>query len=152
MAKLYKRGRPSRKEPPQNAGEYRWVNKETNEIDYLGETNNLKRRKQEHERSLKPVNRKTHFFEWKKADERFSSEKRREHERIKIKQKNPLYNMRNGGGGRKTRKQRTKSYIVHDDFTSTRKNNFISIIFDIIMIAITGGLWIIWMIVRSRKK
>ena len=38
MAQLYKPGRPSKQEPPEKPGEYRWRNKETNEIDYYGET------------------------------------------------------------------------------------------------------------------
>ena len=101
MALLYKPGRPSRQDPPQKPGEYRWRNKKTGEIDYIGETNNLKRRKSEHERSSKPVSEKSHFFEWKTADGRFSVDKRREHEKTKINQHNPNLNLRAGGGGRK---------------------------------------------------
>lgn len=44
MANMYKPGRPSKQEPPEKAGEYRWINKETREIDYIGETSNLHRR------------------------------------------------------------------------------------------------------------
>ena len=101
MAPLYKKGRPSKQETPEKPGEYRWRNKETGGIDYLGETNNLKRRMTEHERSAKPVNRDTHDFELKQADGRFSVDKRRDHEREKIEQHNPPLNKRAGGGGRK---------------------------------------------------
>lgn len=103
MAQLYKPGRPSRQEPPEKPGEYRWVCKETGEIDYVGETNNLKRRASEHERSEKPVGRETHHFEWKQADGRFGVDSRRNHEKNKIEQHNPSLNQRLGGGGRKSR-------------------------------------------------
>ena len=43
-----KRGRPRTQEPPAEPGVYRIVNKETGEIEKIGETNNLKRRKSEH--------------------------------------------------------------------------------------------------------
>lgn len=101
MAELYKKGRPSRKDPPEKPGEYRFRNKETNEIDYIGETSNLKRRLQQHERSDKPVSRDTHYFEYKVADGRFSVDKRREHETEKIEEHQPRLNQRAGGGGRK---------------------------------------------------
>ena len=45
MANPYKPGRPRKDDPPAKPGEYRWRNKKTGEIDYVGETNNLKRRK-----------------------------------------------------------------------------------------------------------
>jgi len=101
MAQLYKPGRPSRKPPLKAPGLYRWRNKKTNKIEYVGETNDLKRRMLEHERSEKPVNRETHYFEWKQADGRFSVNKRREHETQKIDLHKPLLNRVRGGGGRK---------------------------------------------------
>jgi hypothetical protein len=101
MAQMYRPGRPSRQDPPNNPGEYRWRNKETGIVDYIGETSNLNRRMLQHERSEKPVNRETHNFEWKQADGRFSVDKRREHERDKIDNHNPSLNQRAGGGGRK---------------------------------------------------
>ncbi|MBN2798578.1 MAG: GIY-YIG nuclease family protein [Deltaproteobacteria bacterium] len=96
----YGPGRPSRQPPPHAPGEYRWVNKETKERDYIGETNDLARRKGEHERSDKPVDSSTHTFEWKEADPSSTSESRREHERKKIAQHHPPLNQRGGGGGR----------------------------------------------------
>lgn len=101
MAQLYKPGRPSKQPPPSKPGEYRWINKETGEVDYYGEASNLKRREYQHERSDKPVSRETHDFAWKQADGRFSVEKRREHERQKIEQLQPKLNQRAGGAGRK---------------------------------------------------
>lgn len=101
MASVYKAGRPSKREPPNAPGEYRWKNKTTKNIDYIGETNNLRRRRNQHERSLKPVSQLTHDFEWKAADRRFSVESRRMHERKKIEQHKPPLNQRAGGGGRK---------------------------------------------------
>lgn len=101
MAQLYKKGRPSKQEPPEKPGEYRWRNKETGVIDYIGETNNLHRRMLQHEKSEKPVSRETHDFEWKQADGRFSVDKRRGHEAEKIEEHQPRLNQRAGGGGRK---------------------------------------------------
>ncbi len=100
---IYKPGRPSRQEPPNTEGEYRWVNKDTKDIDYIGETSDLDRRKAEHERSEKPVSSDTHHFEWQKADGRSTSNTRRDHEREKIKEHNPPLNQRAGGGGRKAK-------------------------------------------------
>lgn len=103
MAHLYKPGRPSKQPPPEKPGEYRWINKETGEVDYYGETNNLKRRQYQHERSDKPVSSDTHDFAWKQADARFSVDARREHERQKIEQHQPKLNQRAGGAGRKSK-------------------------------------------------
>ena len=100
---IYKRGRPSKQAPPSAAGEYRWRNRETGAIDYVGETNNLARRRGEHERSDKPVSRETHDFEWQRADGRSTSRTRRAHERETIDKHQPPLNRRGGGGGRRGR-------------------------------------------------
>ena len=97
----YKPGRPSTQKPPKAPGEYRWINKNTGNIDYIGETVNLHKRKLQHELSPKPVSSETHNFAWKKADGRSTSNTRREHEREKIDKHNPTLNERSGGGGRK---------------------------------------------------
>ena len=152
MASLYGVGRPSRQPPPESAGEYRFVNKGTKKIDYLGETNNLKRRIREHERSSKPVSRETHYVEWKKADGRFSVDKRREHERDKINQKNPLLNLRSGGGGRKTRKQRQKQAFLTEGSKPKRNRGILRLILDIILVIATGGLWLIWIFIRFLRN
>ena len=96
---IYKSGAPSTQKPPNAPGEYRWINKETNEIDYVGETNNLARRKSEHNRSDR-FSTDTHDFAWKEADGRSTSKTRRDHEREKIDKHNPSENQRRGGGGR----------------------------------------------------
>ena len=101
MSSPYKPGRPSRQNPPKKAGEYRFRDKQTGKIEYIGMTNDLNRRKAEHLRSAMPVSDDTHHFEWKKADGRSSSRTRGEHERLKIDQHNPSLNSRRGGGGRK---------------------------------------------------
>lgn len=100
MASLYKQGRPSKQDPPKAAGEYRIRDKETNQIVYCGETNNLDRRCREHEYSGK-LDRMTQDFEWKVADKRFGVDARRAHECAKLKQHQPTLNQRAGGGGRK---------------------------------------------------
>lgn len=101
MAQLYGAGRPSKKDPPHKPGEYRWRDKESGKVDYIGETGDLSRRMHQHEKSEKPVSRETHDFEWKQADSRFSVDKRRDHERDKIDQHKPDLNQRRGGAGRK---------------------------------------------------
>ncbi|PSV56469.1 GIY-YIG nuclease family protein [Photobacterium sp. GB-3] len=47
----YKPGRPSSQPPPKKPGEYRIIDSDSGEIKYIGETNNLKRRFNEHKRS-----------------------------------------------------------------------------------------------------
>ena len=101
MANPYKSGRPSKQAPPEKAGHYQWRDKKTGTIAYVGETGNLQQRKQQHEQSNMPVSSKTHDFEWKQADGRFSVDSRREHEKKKIETFNPPLNERAGGGGRK---------------------------------------------------
>ena len=101
MAKLFKPGRPSKQPPPEKPGLYRWRNRETGDIDYIGETSNLKRRASQHEHSDKPLGSDTHDFEWQSTDRQTSVDARRDHERSKIKQHNPILNQRGGGAGRK---------------------------------------------------
>lgn len=81
-ASLYKQGRPRKKDPSSEPGEYRFTNKESGEIDYIGETNNLKRRKKQHD-NQSIFSDVTHDFSYKVADKRFSTDSRREHERKK---------------------------------------------------------------------
>ena len=100
---IFKRGRPSRQSPPSGPGLYRWVEKATGSIAYIGESNDLRRRMREHERSDKPWSRDTHHYEWKRADGRSSSQTRREHEKAKIQKHQPRGNRNGGGGGRKAR-------------------------------------------------
>ena len=101
---IFRRGRPSRQAPPNKPGLYRFINRRTGEIDYIGETANLARRIVEHFRSSKPVSSKTHHAEWQLADGRSTSRTRRAHEHAKIKQHKPRQNKRAGGGGRRARR------------------------------------------------
>ncbi len=98
---VIKRGRPSQKEPPSQAGVYRIIDKESGEILYIGETSNLRRRKKEHLKSGK-YDPEFHVFAWQLADAESTSEDRREVERKKIDRHEPSENKRRGGGGRKT--------------------------------------------------
>lgn len=99
---IFKRGRPSKKSPPEKPGIYRWRNRETGDIDYIGETSNLKDRKWYHEYSDKPVSDETHDYEWQVADGRSTSKTRRKIEDKKIEQHGTRTreNNRRGGGGR----------------------------------------------------
>ena len=99
---IFRRGRPNRQSPPSKPGLYRFVDKLTGTIDYIGETSDLNRRIGEHFRSSKPISPETHHAEWQGADGRSTSRTRRQHERFKIDQANPPMNRRGGGGGRRS--------------------------------------------------
>ena len=71
-------GRPSRQEPPNAPGVYRWRDKETGLIQDIGE-GNLKARK-----SAREYPTDQYSFEWKKADGRSSSNTRRAVEKKQI--------------------------------------------------------------------
>jgi len=100
---IYKPGRPFRykpgysvDQPPARPGLYHFKN--PNGDDYIGETNNLKRRTYEHLRSGKLSG--DGFLEYKVADRRSTSYTRRQHEQTKILRHNPTLNMSKGGEGR----------------------------------------------------
>lgn len=105
---IYKPGRPSKfdpttgkgSEPPHSPGEYR-IRDSGGNIDYIGETCDLKRRMGEHKRSGKlPTGENGGTFEWQQADGRSTSKTRREHERQKIGEHDPSLNRSHGGEGR----------------------------------------------------
>lgn len=106
---VYKSGRPSKynpstqtgSKPPASPGEYRIRNKQGT-ITYIGETNNLKRRMNQHlyNGKMSCGQNEGGTFEWKKADGRSSSVTRRKHERQKIEQHSPVLNRSKGGEGR----------------------------------------------------
>ena len=102
---IFKRGRPSRQEPSEKPGIYFFRNKRTKEVDYVGETKNLKRRKKQHldSKTFKKLDLEVHWFESKEADGRSTSRTRRQHESSKIDRHKPCLNQRRGGGGRKAR-------------------------------------------------
>lgn len=108
---IYKPGRPNKYnpstgsgyKPPSSPGEYR-LRDGTGTLCYIGETCDLHRRTNEHIRSGKLCDGGT--IEYKVADGRSSSAARREHERMKIAQHNPLLNRSSGGEGRIAGKRR----------------------------------------------
>ena len=85
---VYKRGRPSRQEPPSSPGQYIFRDRKTGERVYIGETSTLKLRIAKHLASG-VFSLVTHLVEWKLADRRSTSKTRREHERRKIDQHKP---------------------------------------------------------------
>lgn len=99
---IFKRGRPSRQEPPDKPGIYYFRNKVTKKVDYVGETKNLKRRKKQYlaAKTSKKLDLEVHWFEFKVADGRSTSRTRRQHESSKIDRHKPRLNQRSGGGGR----------------------------------------------------
>ena len=100
----YNRGRPPKydpfsyngRKPPKSPGEYR-IKDSTNSTKYLGITNDLERRMKEHKKSGKLSSGDK--FEWMAAKNTASYDDIRDHERVKIKQKNPYANKRQGGAG-----------------------------------------------------
>ena len=102
---IYKPGRPTKydparansEKPPERPGEYR-IRDEAGSITYVGETNNLRRRTNEHTRSGKLDCSGT--LEYQIADGRSTSQTRRVHEREKIHQHSPTDNKSKGGEGR----------------------------------------------------
>lgn len=97
---IYGPGRPSLQVPPSLPGEYRWINSFDNTIEYIGETVDLRRRRNEHARSEAPWSLESHRFAWKVANDLLNSQLRRQHEKEKIAQHKPIGNKRAGGGGR----------------------------------------------------
>lgn len=103
---VYKPGRPSKynpasdtgKEPPHSPGEYR-IRSTDSTIVYIGETNDLNRRMNEHIRSGK-LPRDGSTIEYQTADSRSTSRTRRIHEQQKIAEHNPSLNKSKGGEGR----------------------------------------------------
>lgn len=115
---VYKPGRPHKYNPttekgslpPMREGEYRIRDRNGN-ITYIGETNNLRRRMNEHIRSgkLPKGAGENSTFEYKLADRRSTSATRRAHERKKIKEHMPALNRSCGGEGRiAVKKKRAK--------------------------------------------
>lgn len=101
---IYKAGRPKKiavsdglERLPHSAGEYRHRDAAGN-ITYIGETNDIRRRSQQHLRSGKL--QEDYSIEYKVADGRSTSRTRREHEQEKIKQHSPILNKSIGGEGR----------------------------------------------------
>ena len=106
---IYSSGRPKKlyvsdglSKLPSAAGEYRHRDSEGN-ITYIGETNDIRRRSQQHFRSGKLQD--GYSVEYKIADGRSTSRTRRIHEQEKIKQHNPKFNKSIGGEGRIARKR-----------------------------------------------
>lgn len=106
---IYKTGRPFKydptcdkvQKPPCKPGEYR-IRDDSSEIIYIGETNDLERRMNEHIRSgkLSTGEDGQGTFEYQIADGRSTSNTRREHERQKIAEHQPSLNRSKGGEGR----------------------------------------------------
>lgn len=103
----YKPGRPKEFKPlnnkdhsriPKAKGEYRILN-DKKEVMYLGYTNSLKRRMQEHIRTGK-LGGENIIFAFKEADGRASRERLAQHEAEKIRKHSPELNQRAGGAGR----------------------------------------------------
>jgi len=106
---IYKPGRPAKydphknedNKPPSKPGEYTIRNRSGN-VRYVGETNDLRRRADEHTRDGNISRGET--YNYKIADGRSTSSTRRDHERGKIHQHDPPRNKTKGGEGRRAEK------------------------------------------------
>lgn len=84
---------------PNKPGNYRHTNKKTGEVEYVGESNNLRKRQQEHVRSGKLDTSKQNV-EYSTAKKDATREQRRQTEKDHIKRHNPQGNKTIGGNGR----------------------------------------------------
>ena len=104
---LYRRGRPNRYNvikmdgvrPPKVVGEYRIRYKRLKRIKYIGITNDLERRMNEHEKKGR-INDNAPYFEWMPALPDTPYKRLREHEKASISKHNPKINKNSGGGGK----------------------------------------------------
>lgn len=84
---------------PNSPGTYRHRDKETGKIVYIGDTQNLKKRQQEHARNGK-LDTSKQYVEYSKSKEDATREERRQTEKDHIKRHNPSGNKTQGGNGR----------------------------------------------------
>jgi len=85
---------------PNAPGVYRHVSKENGNIDYVGESKNLKKRQQEHARNGK-LNTDKQYVQYGEAKNTASTDDRRRTEVNHIARHNPPGNTTKGGNGRK---------------------------------------------------
>lgn len=85
---------------PKEPGMYRHRNKITNEIDYVGQTNNIRKRQQEHTRSGK-LNPDTQYVQYGTCRDGSSKDTMLQTEKNHIKRHKPSGNSTGGGNGRK---------------------------------------------------
>ena len=75
----------SRGRPPNRPGVYRYKNKKTGAIDYVGDSYDMRERTNVHKRQERPfANPETHTPQWKEMDGRSTSNTRRKVERSQI--------------------------------------------------------------------
>ena len=79
----FRPGRPSRQEPPNAPGIYRWRDKATGQIQDIGEGNSRARK------TAREYPTDQYHFEWKKADGRSSADTRRAVEKKQISRHSP---------------------------------------------------------------
>lgn len=115
---ILKRDRPSRREPPNAPGIYRFRDKATGKTEYIGETVNLRKRKKQHGDSGKL--RSQHHFEWQQADSISTSKTKRRIEKEHIRKYQPTLNRDVGGSGRLARRgSGRRPQATRPDYDST---------------------------------
>ena len=91
------------KKVPAKPGAERYVSKKTGKVVYQGETSNLRSRISRQKSDKMPYTRGNYQAQYKPADGRSTSNTRRKHEKKKVQEKKPKFNLRPGGGGRKAK-------------------------------------------------
>lgn len=85
---------------PDKPGVYRHINKETGEIDYVGQTDNLRKRQQEHARAGK-LDTNTQYVQFSEAKPDATKDDLCNTEVSHISRHNPTGNTTKGGNGRR---------------------------------------------------
>jgi hypothetical protein len=85
---------------PHDPGIYRHINKKTGEIEYVGQTNDLRKRQQEHERNGK-LNTQTQYVQYGTAKKDASKDDLLRTEKDHIARHHPKGNTYEGGNGRR---------------------------------------------------
>jgi len=85
---------------PEKPGEYRHINRNTGEIEYVGQTDNLRKRQQEHARNGK-LNTENQYVAYKEAKANATKDDLLNTEKDHIKRHNPSGNKTEGGNGRR---------------------------------------------------
>lgn len=85
---------------PHKPGEYRHINKKTGDIEYIGQTNDLRKRQQEHERNGK-LDTSTQYVAYKEAKPNATKDDLLKTEKDHIEHHKPTGNKYKGGNGRR---------------------------------------------------
>ncbi len=101
--------------PPEEAGLYYIRDKDKN-VQYIGLTNNLRKRERQHEKTQK-INEDRPYFDYHVANDGISYDDLRREERRKIRKYNPPLNRSHGGEGRPTNNVKGRTVSGMPDYS-----------------------------------